>query len=693
MKLVLLKYVLYLIDCFDRALSIIFGQAAIEAPKLSAEEIEANKRCNATVSIHNQTREICSKEHIRVTNKLKTDELISSYFPGVHTLYDGFMRGCRIAGDKECLGYRPNLKSPYKWSTYNEIKQRSSNFGAGLIGLVGLKGTNEQFLGIYARNMVEWVVAEKGSLFYSMVLVPMYNTLGDQAMRYIVDQVSMEVMVLDCGASLKSFHADVLSHPEGKTIKKIVLIEQNAEDAELIKTVEAAGIKVFSFDDVEKYGAENPLAHCPPKSEDLATINYTSGTTGNPKGVMLTHGNFVADSSAANYMLPRPMNVDDVWYSYLPLPHVFERMVQTSMYQCGCKIGFFSGDIRAMPSDLAALRPTIFGGVPRVWTRFYDKIKNAGAGSKVKQFLIDTALSYKVAEVEAGICRKDSVWDKLVFGKIQAILGGRVTMAVTGAAPISPEILNTLRAAFGCCILEGYGQTENSGACSGGLPGDHNGTVGAPLVCNQIRLDDVPDMKYFAKDNKGEICIRGANVMKGYFKNPEKTAETIDENGWLHTGDIGCWTEDGALKIIDRKKNIFKLAQGEYIAPEKIENVYVKADCVMQVFVHGESLQATLVCIVVPDPETFVQWCNNNGLQGGDLAELCKRADVKKAVLDEMNRIGKDSKLKSFEMAKNIRLDHEPWTVENDLLTPTFKSKRPQLQKFYESEIKEMYGQ
>lgn len=675
-------------------LSIIFGQPSIEhKPLLSAEEIEANARCHEKVSVTNQTREICSKEHIRITNQLKTDELISTYFPGVNTLYDGFMRGCRVAGDKECLGYRPNLKSPYKWSTYNEIKQRASNFGSGLLGLVGCQGNNDQFLGIYARNMMEWVVAEKGSLFYSMVLVPMYNTLGDQAMRYIVDQIQMEVLVLDSGKSLKDFHRDVLTHAEGKTIKKIILIEQNQEDQELIKTVESQGIKVYSFDDVEKYGQEHPVPHNPPKPADLATINYTSGTTGNPKGVMLTHGNFIADASAANYMLPRPLTTEDVWYSYLPLPHVFERMVQTAMFQCGCKIGFFSGDIKAMPSDLGQLKPTVFGGVPRVWTRFYDKIKNAGAGSKVKQFLVDTALSYKVAEVENGICRKDSIWDKLVFSKVQALLGGRVTMAVTGAAPISPEILNTLRAAFGCCILEGYGQTENSGACSGGLPGDNSGSVGSPLVCNQIRLDDVAEMNYFAKDNKGEICIRGANVMKGYYKNPEKTAETIDENGWLHTGDIGMWTEDGALKIIDRKKNIFKLAQGEYIAPEKIEGIYVKADPVMQVFLHGDSLQATLVCIVVPDPETFVQWCNKNGLQGGDLAELCKRADVRKAVLDEMNRIGKDSKLKSFEMAKNIRLDHEPWSVENDLLTPTFKSKRPQLKKFYEKEIAEMYNQ
>merc|ERR1712066_768989 len=253
-------------------------------------------------------------------------------------------------------------------------------------------------------------------------------------------------------------------------------------------------------------------------------------------------------------------------------------------------------------------------------------------------------------------------------------------------------ILNVLRAAFGCDILEGYGQTECAAACCATLPGDHSGTVGAPLVCNEIRLDDVADMNYFAKDGKGEICIRGPNVMKGYFKDPAKTAETIDEGGWLHTGDIGMWMGQGNLKIIDRKKNIFKLAQGEYIAPEKIENIYIRSSAAMQVFVHGDSLQAFLVVLVVPDPETFVAWCKEN-VQGssGDLASLCKNEAVKKAVLADMVAIGKKDNLKSFEQAKAIHIDPEAWSVEKDLLTPTFKSKRPQLQKYYQAEIEQMY--
>ena len=292
------------------------------------------------------------------------------------------------------------------------------------------------------------------------------------------------------------------------------------------------------------------MPHNAPSPKDVTVINYTSGTTGNPKGVMLTHENFVSDASAAYYMLPRPFRPTDSWFSYLPLPHVFERTVQICLMMCGAQIGFFSGDVRNMPADLGALKPTIFGGVPRIWTRFYDKIVSAGQGSWLKTKLINMAIGSKVKQVQKGTIKNNTIWDKIVFNKVTTLLGGRVEIAVTGAAPIAPEILNVLRAAFGAYIIEGYGQTECAAACCGTLPGDHTGTVGAPLVCNQIKLDDVGEMDYYAKDGKGEICVRGPNVMKGYYKNQEKTDETIDKDGWLHTGDIGTWTETGALKII-----------------------------------------------------------------------------------------------------------------------------------------------
>lgn len=672
---------------FGGSSSIDYQQVA----QLDDADITALNKVNRKNELNNQTREICSKEFIRVSSKLKSNQLINQYFDDVSTLYDGFMRGCRVAGDKPCLGTRPNQQSDYQWLTYNQVKDTATNFGSGLINTVGLRPNNDQLVGIYAKNCSEWVVAEKALIFYNMCLVPMYDTLGDQAMRYICQQTDLECMIIHNGKALSEFERDVLKFDEGRGIKKIVIIERSPADADLIKRTEDRGITIFNYKDLVANGQGDPQPHNKPSPKDTTVINYTSGTTGNPKGVMLTHENFVSDASAAYYMLPRPFRASDAWFSYLPLPHVFERTVQICLMMVGAQIGFFSGDIRNMPSDLGKLRPTIFGGVPRIWTRFYDKIVNAGQGSWLKTKLINMAIASKVKDVEKGVIKTNTIWDKIVFNKVTGLLGGRVEIAVTGAAPIAPEILNVLRAAFGAYIIEGYGQTECAAACTATFPGDHSGTVGAPLVCNQIKLDDVADMNYYAKDGKGEICVRGSNVMKGYYKNKEKTDETVDKDGWLHTGDIGTWTATGALKIIDRKKNIFKLAQGEYIAPEKIENVYVRASPVMQVYVHGESLQAQLVAIVVPDPETFPAWCGEKGINDS-FKNLCKNGEVKKLVMKDMNDLGKQALLKSFELAKAIHLESEPWTVDMGLLTPTFKSKRPQLRKHYESEIAEMYN-
>lgn len=659
---------------------------------MSAADAAAWDKVHKNKNLKCQSREICSKEHIRIAASLKADGILDSFYDGVHTMYDVFQRGIKVAGDHPCVGYKPGKNSEYKWITYNQTAQRATNFGSGMISKLGIKAGQDTLVGVYAKNMVEWVVAEKALTFYNMILIPYYNTLGDQALRYITKQTEIEVIVIDAVQGLKDFNRDVLSQQE-TNVKHVIMIDKADSDAAFYKEIsEKYNIQIHSFADIESAGANSPVEHTPPKPDDVSVINYTSGTTGDPKGVMLTNKNFVADACGALYMAPRPFNKDDVWYSYLPLPHVFERMVQVVMMQVGARIGFYSGDIREMPGDLGKLKPTVFGGVPRVWTRFYDKIGQATAGSWLKTKLMNMAMASKKSKVEKGIIENNTIWDKIVFKKVQTLLGGRVNMAITGAAPINPDILNTLRAAFGSHIIEGYGQTECAAALSATLPGDHEGTVGAPLVCNQVKLVDVPDMNYFAKDNKGEVCVRGANVMKGYYKNPEKTAETIDEDGWLHTGDIGTWTSSGALKLIDRKKNIFKLSQGEYIAPEKVENIYITAPSVMQVYLHGDSLQAQLVAVVVPDAETFEKWVTGKGMSGGNIKDLCERDDVKKAVLAEMTEVGKKSLLKAFEQAKAIHLESDPFSVEKDLLTPTFKSKRPQLAKYYSDQIAEMYA-
>ncbi len=215
--------------------------------------------------------------------------------------------------------------------------------------------------------------------------------------------------------------------------------------------------------------------------------------------------------------------------------------------------------------------------------------------------------------------------------------------------------------------------------------------MGPPVACTAIKLVDVPEMNYFAEQGRGEVCFRGPNVFVGYLNNPEKTAEALDADGWLHSGDIGEWTPAGALRIIDRKKNIFKLAQGEYIAPEKIEAVYARHSLVAQAYVHGDSLQASLVAVMVPDAEPFLAWATAQGFQGRSLSDLCADPKVVETVLSNINGAAARGGLKSFEQVKGLYLHAELFSIENGLLTPTFKSKRPTLQQRFAAEIARMY--
>jgi len=323
--------------------------------------------------------------------------------------------------------------------------------------------------------------------------------------------------------------------------------------------------------------------------------------------------------------------------------------------------------------------------------RMYDTVMAKVHGSWFGKNLLTLALARKQGEVERGLIRNNSILDYIVFSKIQKQLGGRLRICITGSAPLSGKVLNFCRCAFGCPVLEGYGQTECTAAVTAQIPGEPGvGHVGCPLPCNWIKLVDVPDMGYYAKDNKGEICIKGANTFIGYFKEPEKTADTIDKDGWVHSGDIGTWQENGTLRIFDRAKHIFKLAQGEYIAPEKIENVYVRSPYVAQVFVDGNSLRPCTVGIIVPNYSMVKKYSNEKGCTD-DMVELCKDKGFRDTVLKDIIDLGKKSGLKSFEQVKAIHLCPEAFSVENGLLTPTLKSKRPALRKHYQQKFEELY--
>ncbi|NXN21452.1 ACSL5 ligase, partial [Nycticryphes semicollaris] len=619
---------------------------------------------------------------------LTDNNLLSYYFEDGKTLYEVFQRGLHVSGNGNCLGYR-KPKQPYQWLTYKQVLDRAQYLGSGLLQK-GCKPSSDQFIGIFAQNRPEWIISEYACYTYSMVAVPLYDTLGPEAIVYIVDKADISVVICD-----KPEKAQILLEncEKEKTpgLKTVILMD--LFDEELKDRGAKIGVEILALQEIEELGRNNISEPVPPKPEDLCIVCFTSGTTGNPKGAMLTHQNVVANAAAFLRSTENTVEctTSDITISYLPLAHMFERVVQTVVYSCGAKVGFFQGDIKLLTDDMKTLKPTLFPVVPRLLNRIYDKIQS-GAKSPVKRCLLNFAVTMKTAEIKQGIIRNDSIWDELIFKKVQETMGGRVRIMVTGAAPISPSVLTFLRAALGCQIFEAYGQTECSAGCTFSMPGDWTtGHVGAPLACNIIKLEDVEEMNYFSSNNEGEVCIKGPNVFKGYLKDPEKTAEAIDKDGWLHTGDIGKWLPNGTLKIIDRKKNIFKLAQGEYIAPEKIENVYIRSAPVAQVFVHGESLRSFLIGIVVPDPETLPEFAAKLGIKGS-YEDICKNPAVKKAILEDMVRLGKAAGLKSFEQVKDLYIHTEMFSVENGLLTPTLKAKRPELVKVFQNEIEALYS-
>ncbi|XP_026543244.1 long-chain-fatty-acid--CoA ligase 6 isoform X4 [Notechis scutatus] len=615
-------------------------------------------------------------------------DLLTHYYDDARTMYEVFRRGFNISENGPCLGFRkPN--QPYQWLSYKEVAERAEALGSGLLQK-GCKSSPNQFIGVFAQNRPEWIISELACYTYSMVVVPLYDTLGPGSIRYIINTADISIVVCDKPEKARV----LLEHVERKQtsgLKSIILMDPFEKD--LKERGQRCGVQIQAMLEVENCGRECWHAPVPPHPDDLSIVCFTSGTTGNPKGAMLTHGNVVADFSGFLKVTESQWSptYEDVHISYLPLAHMFERMVQSVVYCHGGRIGFFQGDIRLLSDDMKALRPTIFPVVPRLLNRMYDKIFSQ-ADTPVKRWLLEFAASRKKAEVQSGIVRNDSVWDILFFNKIQASLGGCVRMIVTGAAPASPTVLGFLRAALGCQVYEGYGQTECTAGCTFTTPGDWtSGHVGAPLPCNFIKLVDVEELNYFSSKGEGEICVKGPNVFKGYLKDKERTAEALDKDGWLHTGDIGKWLSNGTLKIIDRKKHIFKLAQGEYIAPEKIENIYIRSEPVSQIYVHGDSLQAFLVGIVVPDAEVMPGWAKKRGFHG-TFTDLCNNEELKHAIMEDMVQLGKESGLHSFEQVKAVFIHSEMFSVQNGLLTPTLKARRPELREYFKKQIEDLYS-
>mmetsp|Transcript_4213 Transcript_4213/g.4818 ORF Transcript_4213/g.4818 Transcript_4213/m.4818 type:complete len:682 (-) Transcript_4213:145-2190(-) len=629
---------------------------------------------------------------------------------GCQTLYEALRHGQSINPLGPCLGFRAvsahtGFATPFVYSSYTEVVARVESIAAGLndMGLVKRNEDGMLLLGIYMRNCMEWVLAEHAIFTLGGATVPLYDTLGPDTVSFVLGQTNLSTCV--CSRAELPCLVEAKKSGDFPNFQCIILIDGVTPEA--TQQCNEVNLQVISLSTIETHGVRiqdvNPAYqfHSPPSADDIATFCYTSGTTGDPKGALLTHMNFLTTMDAVSKVLTP--DITDRHMSYLPLPHIFERLSLSATLVFGGSVGFFRGDTTLLIEDLVACRPTTLPAAPRVLNKIYDKImagiNNAG-GMKKKIFF--AALAAKADGLQRGKLTH-GLYDAILFNKIKKALGlDCVRILVSGSAPLSAHVMTFFRCMLGVPVVEGYGQTEGTAAATIGSVDDMSsvGHVGGPLSCVEICLVDVPDMNYLSSDTvhegkrcrgRGEICIRGPSVFKGYYKNEEKTKETVDENGWLHSGDVGLWTMEGAVQIIDRKKNIFKLAQGEYVAVEKIENILTQSAFIAQPFVYGDSFQSTLVAIIVPDEDVLKNWATTSGLTSIDTKELCKSKALNAEILKDMKRLAKESGLHGFETPKAIYLEHEPFTVESGLVTPTFKLKRQQLRDHYKTQIDDMY--
>jgi len=418
-------------------------------------------------------------------------------------------------------------------------------------------------------------------------------------------------------------------------------------------------------------------------------------------GALLTHGALAV--AVVSNLYGGHHTPGGALLSYLPLAHIYARFCELLTFAMGDKIGYFTGDNLRLLEDAQILKPVYFPSVPRVLNRVYAGAAAALLTGGFRANLLQKAINAKLEVLRTTGSRDHLLWDKLVFRKIRALLGGNVKMISSGSAPISGEVLDFLKIAFGNDVMEGYGMTENCGTCTRNYPHDNKsgGTVGPPHPCNEIKLVDVPEMGYTSLDKpypRGELCTRGANNFVGYYKDEANTKKAIDEEGWVHTGDVALIDSAGRISIIDRIKNIMKLSQGEYVALEKVENTYSTVSGLASVFVYGDSLRDHLVAVVVPDPVAVGELAQRLNVAAkvdpADTATLDKITQhplIYTEIMKSMNAVAKKAGLKGFETVKRVHITNEPFTAENGTLTATFKIKRKETYAKYKKELDGLY--
>lgn len=639
-----------------------------------------------------------------------------------------------------------------KWVTYGEFGIKVKAFGAGLLKL-GLKPTpagvdlqtvhGPHSILIFEETCAEWALSCIGAFSQSIAVATSYATLGMTSVAEALNETGATAIVCNIKDAGK-----IATFCDGKCPSLQTIIYTTNKSLET-KAPESQKYKMLSVDDVVDLGTKSPVEFSPPTPDHLAVIMYTSGSTGKPKGVMIKHSHFAASISAIRqkFLSFGGKEGNETYLAYLPAAHILELVAEMSMFTMGSAIGYAcpktisskgacrvtpSGDINMKPEypyppgGIQEFQPTVMAAVPKIWDILKKGVEEVvGKGSPVKKFLFQVAYTGRYWALSQG--RESPLFKGIIFSKLSKMLGGRLLVGLSGGGPISADVQNFIRTAFAMPLLQGYALTET--ACAGTVQMFDDcrpGVVGPPVGSVEMKLrscigsDGAPEVldrrmtPYLEGDTehydvpclgRGEVMIRGPSVAAGYFKQPEKTKEVFAADGWFHTGDVGLWTPDGALMIVDRLKNLVKLKGGEYVAIEAMEKEYSTSAFVNGVnggiMCYGDGDMDRPVAFVQANTVELEKWAKNSGVTYSNVEALCADPAAEKMVLDSLLAAGKKGELGANEYLCAIGLipgtgsqteltSTSPWTPENGGLTASNKMNRKPIEMVAETMLNKL---
>ncbi|KAI9226754.1 MAG: hypothetical protein DHS80DRAFT_18236 [Piptocephalis tieghemiana] len=646
---------------------------------------------------------------------ISPEKLIVSPDDRIKTLYDILHQSADRFGDKPLFGTRAVLGKveeetqitrngetqtktwtfptlgDYTWRSYRDVVHDCAAISSGLISL-GMQSHDR--LIIFAATSADWMTMAQSCFQQSITIATAYDTLGEEGLLHALNQTKASALFTN-PELLKVVSRIITKAPH---LKYIINNGSDDDTNKAHSSPSHSAPTFYTLDEVRALGKEKLIDAVPPKPEDLACIMYTSGSTGPPKGVLLTHANLVGTIGGVHALLGFYLNEKDTLLAYLPLAHVLEFAVETVCIFWGVSLGYGSprtlsdASVRKCKGDIRALRPTIMAGVPAVWDKIrkgvMDKVSHS---SPIVRSIFSVACKAKWACLQTGL---PSSWTNPIFKAVRDQTGGRLRYVLSGGAPISRESQKLLSTIM-CIVLQGYGLTETCGMCTI-LPPEafQLGRTGTPVPCNEVKLVDCPDAGYTSADKpypRGEIWIRGTSVTQGYYQMEQETKDSFTEDGWFKTGDIGSFDDDGLLSIIDRKKNLVKLANGEYIALEKLESVYKSCQAVANICVCANSYHHSAIALIHPVEKEVLRAAKSVGKSNLQYHEACEDPKVKQEVLKGIISEAKAGGLKGTELIADCYLCEEEWTADNGLLTAAQKMKRKEVQETFQDQVDEMY--